>query len=298
MTVSQLPFSLPPINPGEPPPNWVGNGFQIGATFTPVLQYAISDYGWHEDLTTFHEELVSDQHFIDQASRNYAIGQLQKYITQKYPTLLEIGCSSGFMLKRISETFPHANIIGSDVIYAPLVKLTETLPHVAMLRFDIKLCPLPDNSVDAIVMLNVLEHISDDVAALKQIYRILKPGGILILEVPAGPHLYDIYDESLMHFRRYALRGLTKIIKAQKFEILKQSHLGFFLYPGFFFTKKKNQKFLSASKEIKSSLIAKNISQSNNNKLFHKIMQMELFLGKLISYPTGIRCLIACKKPI
>ena len=58
-------------------------------------------------------------------------------------------------------------------------------------------------------MLNVLEHIEDDNEALMQAKRILKPGGILVLEIPAGPHLYDIYDKFLRHFRRYNLSGLT-----------------------------------------------------------------------------------------
>lgn len=69
-------------------------------------------------------------------------------------------------------------------------------------------CPLPDNSVDIVIALNVLEHIEDDITAIKQIYRILKPGGYAIIEVPRNPNLYDLHDERLKHFRRYQMNDL------------------------------------------------------------------------------------------
>ena len=49
----------------------------------------------------------------------------------------------------------------------------------------------------------MLEHVEDDQAAIRQVYRILQPGGVAVIEVPAGPDLYDIYDRQLMHHRRY-----------------------------------------------------------------------------------------------
>lgn len=111
------------------------------------------------------------------------------------------------MLQRIQQSFPHAMLIGSDIVYKPLIELSKkvTLP---LLRFDILQCPLHDNCIDAIILLNVLEHIEDDIGTLKQIYRILKSNGILILEVPAGPHLYDAHDKICLHFRRYKLTKL------------------------------------------------------------------------------------------
>jgi SAM-dependent methyltransferase len=63
-----------------------------------------------------------------------------------------------------------------------------------LLHFDLRHCPLPDGSFDGVILLNVLEHIKEDAAALRQIARILKPGGIAAIEVPAGRGLYDIYD--------------------------------------------------------------------------------------------------------
>lgn len=292
-----LPFTLPPISSENEIPSWEGNGFRVGNEFTKVLQYSINTLGWNDDLTFFHEESAGDQHFIDRASRDHAIQQLKKNLHNKNnPSILEIGCSSGFMLQRIVKAFPHATVMGSDVVSEPLHKLAETLPNVPLFRFDLLHCPLPDNSIDAIVILNVLEHIENDGAALQQIHRILKPGGVVIIEVPAGPHLFDAYDKVLMHYRRYTLEGLCNLAKEQGFQIAKKSHLGCFLYPGFRFVKKRNQRLLTESNNIQQKMVEKNIRDTGESKLFHAIMQTELLLGKIIAYPFGIRCLASCIK--
>lgn len=290
-----LPFTLPSIKNGIIP-LWEGNGFRIGDQYTKVLQYSINNLGWNDNLTSFHEENAGDQHFIDKASRDNAIFQLTKYLPKKNPIILEIGCSSGFMLQRLHKEFPHATLIGSDVVSDPLFKLADLLPTIPLFQFDLLNCPLPDNSVDAVVILNVLEHIEKDDTALKQIQRILKPGGIAVIEVPAGPHLYDIYDKMLLHYRRYAAKDLQDLIIKQGFKIIKKSHLGFFLYPGFRMVKQKNKRSFSEPHQIQQERVENNIRSANNNKFFNIIMKTEILLGRFISYPFGIRCLITCMK--
>jgi len=159
-------------------------------------------------------------------------------------------------------------------------------------------CPLPDNCIDAIILLNVLEHIEDDATTLQQIYRILKPNGVLILEVPAGPHLYDAHDKICMHFRRYKLTKLCKLITAQGFKISNRSHLGTFIYPAFFLAKLWNKRLLSKPESAQRQLLEKKICKTSNNKLLSSLMDLELILGKWISYPFGIRCVVSSIKPV
>lgn len=174
-----FPFAFPPMN-GKIP-NWEGNRFRIGSELTKVLKYSLNNLEWNDELTLFHEESAGNHYFIDRASRDHAIQELKKYINEKNkPVILEIGCSSGFMLQCLHKNFPQAILMGSDVASEPLQKLSESLSDIPLLQFDLINCPLPDNSIDAIVMLNVLEHIENAYAAIKQIYRILKSGGVVI----------------------------------------------------------------------------------------------------------------------
>ncbi len=73
--------------------------------------------------------------------------------------------------------------------------------------------------VDSILCINVLEHISDDVAALKAMFRSLAPGGYLNLLVPAGPWLYGTIDRAIGHYRRYKKGELKVKIECAGFRV-------------------------------------------------------------------------------
>lgn len=78
---------------------------------------------------------------------------------------------------------------------------------------------LEDDSLDYVYSLNVLEHIADDAAALAEIYRILKPGGRLLLYVPAFNVLFSSMDRKVGHFRRYRRRQLVALTSAAGFTV-------------------------------------------------------------------------------
>ncbi len=72
------------------------------------------------------------------------------------------------------ERIPSIRWIGSDYVRGPLEKLARELPGVPLLHFDLRECPLRDNSVDAVLMLNVLEHIDDEARAMHYVQRIFR----------------------------------------------------------------------------------------------------------------------------
>jgi SAM-dependent methyltransferase len=289
-------FDLPPLKHGDLPPVWEGKGFRIGNDKVSVLEYNTNEDGWTDELTDFHNKIVGSDHFIDRASRQYALRQLIKYVKDKSPIILEVGCSSGFMLQMMHAKLPNAFILGSDVISGALRHLAARMPDIPLFQFDLVHCPLPDQSVNAVILLNVLEHIDDDRAAIMQVNRLLKKDGIAIIEVPAGPHLYDIYDKLLLHRRRYTLSGLTELIHKSGFSILKMSHLGFFLYPGFWLIKKRNKRLLSLNKSVSKQIVKQNIEKTGNSRILEVLIQFELLIGRWLSYPFGIRCLLTCIK--
>lgn len=288
-----LPFILPPPTGYSVSPKWDGRNFVFGDQSTPVLEYSENFTGWSDDLTMLHEESVGSNHPIDLASRNHALRQVKKFIPFDNAVILEIGCSSGFLIRDLIASFPKAIIIGSDVVKEPLYKLAKDLPGVPLIRFDLLRCPLPNQSVNILIMLNILEHIEDDFRALQEAFNLLKPGGFLIIEVPAGPKLYDAYDAELRHFRRYTTSELQRKLINAGFSICRKSHLGFIPFPAFAAVKFLNRwKFHKKKQEI----VCKQAGDTLNNYLFKLIMRFESSYLSNLGLPFGIRVLTVANR--
>jgi SAM-dependent methyltransferase len=90
---------------------------------------------------------------------------------------------------------------------------------------------LPEASIPYIFSLNVLEHIEDDAAALRDLYRTLEPGGWLFVYVPAFQILYTSMDAHVGHHRRYRISSLVDCVKQAGFEVERSAYtdaLGYF----------------------------------------------------------------------
>ena len=105
-----LPFDLPPPKGFSSPPIWDGRSFLLDNYRQSVLEYSENFSGWSDDLTALHEEAAGNAHPIDIASRKDAIKQVGKYLPEGKPVVMEIGCSSGFFIKDLVETYSHACI--------------------------------------------------------------------------------------------------------------------------------------------------------------------------------------------
>lgn len=294
---STLPFPLafPPQSGSSDTPVWTGNGFRIGDHEVPILSYEVGRSGWTDELTDFHNDTSGEDHYIERASRNHTLAELRRWLTADRPVIMDIGCSTGLTLKALRREFPTAALVGADFVHGFLEALAHNLEGVPLLQFDLTSCPLPDRSLDAVVLLNVLEHIERDEAALTHVARILKPDGIAIIEVPAGPQLYDVYDNIWLHHRRYSMRELLGKLGSAGLQVLEKSHLGFFLYPPFWVVKKRNQRYLGQSREIQQAIVSRSVATARSHPLMHRLMEAEAHLRKLIYYPFGIRCLVTCR---
>ncbi len=289
-----IPFELPAAEKYGESPKWDGQAFVFDGKRTAVLEYSENFAGWSDALTALHEEAAGGEHPVDLASRNDALEQVKKFISSPEVVVLEIGCSSGFFIRDLATTLPEAVIIGADVVKEPLYRLARSLSGIPLIRFDLLKCPLPDQSIDLIVMLNVLEHIDDDVAALKNAFNLLKPGGGLVIEVPAGPHLYDAYDAQLCHFRRYSSAELKQKLGEAGFGVLRQSHLGFLLFPAFVVVKLLNKSFLFRKR---TSIVRDQAKTTSKNFFVRWAMNVESKFLMNLSLPWGIRALAVARRP-
>jgi SAM-dependent methyltransferase len=287
-------FPWPSVNGGSSP-EWLGDGFRVGGAKVPVLAYDAGESGWSDALTMMHEESAGAEHPIDRLSRDWALSAVRRHLHSESPVLLEVGCSSGFFLRELHARWPKAITIGSDFVKGPLERLAPIAQGIPLVQFDLVHCPLPEACVDTVVLLNVLEHIENDREAVRQVARILKPGGIAIVEVPSGPHLYDVYDEYLQHYRRYSDESLASLLSDAGLMLLERSHLGFAAYPAFSLVKRRNQR--ATDPASKRRIVEGRIRHTRNSLALRTVFRFEALLGRVCSFPFGIRCVAAARKP-
>jgi SAM-dependent methyltransferase len=97
--------------------------------------------------------------------------------------------------------------------------------------------PLAD-AVDTVICLNVLEHIEDDLGALRNIYTALSPGGRAIVLVPCGQEIFGQLDVILGHYRRYSTSQLRELFEQSGFEVERILEFNHISRPSWYFTGK------------------------------------------------------------
>jgi len=141
--------------------------------------------------------------------------------------VLEIGAGIGNMTIQL---LPRERYIASDYdeLHLDVLRaLAERRTGVEVVRIDAQNpahFEAYKNEVDSVVCLNVLEHIPDSAAALKNIFNTLKPGGRAIILVPQGPWLYSPLDKALDHVKRYTPQTLSSALTEAGFESMNLFH--------------------------------------------------------------------------
>lgn len=146
---------------------------------------------------------------------------LSRY-AEKKGTLLEVGCGGGLFSSELQRD-------GWRVISGDLSPAAARFAHAqgvrAALAFDANHgWPLADATVDAVVMLDMLEHIEHDVECLHEARRVLCHGGIAVIAVPAYPFLFSPWDAYNEHYRRYTARSLAAAAQEVGFRIERVSY--------------------------------------------------------------------------
>ena len=278
---------------------WDGKHFVCDESKFRILQYPVSVEGWDSHLAELMFSENDAGRPIGIASRRHAMSQVNNYIPKcSYQSILEIGCSTGLMLEALQRDYPDALIAGTDTEYESLQSIADRYPSVPLFQMDLAEAEVPEKKFNCIISLNVLEHIKDDKTAVMNIVRLLKPKGVLILELPAGSSLYDVFDKQLRHYRRYDMYSLVKLLESCGLEIIVKSHLGFLPYPLFWLRKKLNRRLLNADERVQVEVTSKYLQQTKRSKILNILFKVEEQFRRAFYLPFGIRCLVTCRKLI
>jgi SAM-dependent methyltransferase len=273
---------------------WIVNG---GSGPEPFLSYmATTDPNWSAQLEDMHEESSRD-HFIDVWTRKAMFSTLDGVASDA--SIVDLGCSSGYLLEDLRQRYPDAFLVGIDLVEEGLRKAHKLVPDAALISADACFLPLGDKTVDVVMSANLLEHIEDDQQALREIKRVLRPGGIATIVVPANPGLYDYYDKFLGHERRYRRGEMVAKAKAIGLETIVDCYLGSLLYPPFWFVKKRNRRrYPQLTMEQIQSKVASDIAKTKGVGIGSLACYLEeQLLNRRIHLPFGIRCLTCLRNP-
>jgi ubiquinone/menaquinone biosynthesis C-methylase UbiE len=252
---------------------------------------------WSDDLEEFHEELTRD-HPIEVLTRFVMLSNLDPLPPSA--TIMDIGCSTGYMLEDLRAAYPSCGVVGFDLILSGLRKARRDLPTVSVAQADACRLPVPDSCADAVVSINLLEHIHDDRAALSEIRRILRPGASAVLVVPAGPRLYDYYDRFLHHERRYGRGELASKARSVGLQVESDFQLGTVVYPAFWLIKKQNRLRFDHLQGVElEEKVRRDYGDTKDSSLFRIACASERWLlDRVGTLPCGIRELITVRRAL
>ncbi len=206
---------------------------------------------------------------------------------------LDAGCGTGFNMTFFA---PFGAVFGCDFSEDALA-FCRKRGLKNLVRADVQRLPYKNEAFDAASLLDVLYHknIFDDVAALKDVHRTLKPRGLLLVSDSALNILRSRHDQALHGRERYRKKKLKKRTEKAGFQVLRMSYFNFFLFPIILFIRLRERIRRPKPDSIQSDLKA---ASPLMNDILYGILKLEAFLSKKINLPWGssIICL-ARKKP-
>jgi SAM-dependent methyltransferase len=140
--------------------------------------------------------------------------------------VLDIGCGAGNMFHHLAR---YGSVMGVDNNPKPLAVARER-------GYDVRegaaeQLPFGDESFELVSLLDTVEHCEDDLAVLRECYRVCTPGGHLVVTVPALMWLWSHNDELNAHQRRYTARELRDKLNRVGFRVRRMTYNNFLLFP-------------------------------------------------------------------
>lgn len=243
------------------------------------------DPAWYAELATLEE---GNFWFV---SRNRLIAWIAHRYLPQDADYLELGCGTGFVLKMLRKEFPRWRITAAEAHAEGLRFASDRAgPGVAFQQMDARAIPYRD-AFDMVGAFDVIEHIEDDAAVLREIHASLRPNGWFFASVPQHMFLWSKYDEASCHFRRYSMRQLAEKLDRVGFGIVETTSFNSLLLPLLLASRMLNarQRDVDVLDELRLG--------SMSNALLSLVLWFEFALIRLgIRWPVGGSRLVLAQK--
>ncbi|MEA2173244.1 MAG: hypothetical protein QOD00_836 [Blastocatellia bacterium] len=200
--------------------------------------------------------------------------------------ILDVGCGTGANLELLAQYGDAEGVdISADALAFCRARGLEKVRLGAA-----ETLPYEDGSFDLVTALDVVEHLDDDVAGLREMRRVLRPGGRALLFVPAFMFLWGVQDDVSHHRRRYTLKNLGRAVREAGFEVERATYANI----SFFAPILAGRALMRATGLRPAS--ENNINVSALNGLLGRILGAESALLRHLNFPFGVSALCVARR--
>lgn len=242
--------------------------------------------------SSYFSELANleEQNFWFRSRNKLIVWALNKYC-KDFQSFLEVGCGTGYVLSGVSKEFPRATLLGSEIFTAGLSFAAARLPSVNFIQMDARNIPYREE-FDVIGAFDVLEHIEDDMAVLREVRAALKANGFVFMTVPQHNWLWSPVDEYACHVRRYSASELEDKLESVGFDVVRSTSFVSFLLPAMLLSRVKQRHAQSSIDPADELMLSGGL-----NSFLYKVMLAEVSLIKSgINLPIGGSRLVVAKR--
>ena len=233
---------------------------------------------------------LEDDHWWFVARRDLACRALRRFAPVARPRLLDVGCGTGGTLDAV-----RALSEPSGIDLEPLaLELCRERGHRRLALASATALPFADATFEAALALDVLEHIPDDAAAAREMARILAPGGIAIVTVPAYQSLWSRHDIALFHQRRYRAPQMRRLLEDAGLKVERLTYTVSLLFPIAWAVRRLQRLALPADAPAKADAMP---TAPVLNALLVGLLRMESAAALKVSIPFGLTILAIARKP-
>lgn len=232
--------------------------------------------------------VLEKQHWFFRVRRKILCYFIEKH-TRPSSRIFDFGCGSGYLVGELQKMGYDAH--GSDFEKEAIdYGVSSGIKNLAVSSGN-KL-EYPDVSFDLVTSLDVLEHVKDEKPVVAELARILKPGGKMIITVPAYQWLWGVQDEVSHHFRRYSVKSLTNVFEDfSELKVVRKTYFNTFLFPAI-----ASVRLFSKWFNIKNRESDFDINNRFMSILFYSIFNIESYLLKFMNFPFGVSALVILEK--